>query len=175
MITAKLKSLVREQRGFTLIELLIVVSITALVSGSIASVFYQVITGNAQSSNHITAVRQVQNAGYWITRDGQQAQVIDDSPSGANEFLVLTWNDWTAGTSNQVTYTIVGNELRRSISINGDAAIETIVARFIDADPANTNVIYSGNILTLKITATVGGFRGASETREYQIVPRPSL
>jgi prepilin-type N-terminal cleavage/methylation domain-containing protein len=180
MITARLKSLVREQRGFTLIELLIAVAITALVTGAIATTIYQVITGNAQSSNHITAVRQVQNAGYWITRDGQQAQVIDDSPSGADEFLILTWNNWTEGEDHQVTYTIVGNDLRRRIVVvnlatgNTISDTEFIVARFVDT--GNTSVTLNGNVLALTVTATVSDFpRVVSETREYQIVPRPSL
>ena len=180
MIKAKLKSLVREQRGFTLIELLVAIAITASVTGAIATTLYQVIIGNAQGSNHITAVRQVQNAGYWITRDGQQAQVIidgDDSATvGVTEFLVLSWVDWTAATSNRVAYTIIGNELHRSLSINGGAAVETTVARFINVNPADTNVTLNGNVITLTVTATVDGFpRIINETREYQIVPRPSL
>ena len=178
MIKAMLKSLVRKQRGFTLIELLIAVAITALVTGAIATTIYQVITGNAQSSNHITAVRQVQNAGYWITRDGQQAQEIiagdDPATVGVTEFLVISWNDWTAATSNRVAYTIDGNDLIRSISVNGGAATVSIVARFVDT--GNTSVTLNGNVLALTVTATVSDFpRVVSETREYQIVPRPSL
>jgi len=184
MITTKLKSLVREQRGFTLIELLIAVAITGLVTGSIATTIYQVVTGNAQSSNHITAVRQVQNAGYWITRDGQQAQelsVIDDPATlGVTEWLTLVWDDWTEGELNEVIYTIDGNDLLRHIVIvnvatgNTISDTESIVARFVDA--GNTSVTWNGEVLTLTVTATVSDFpRVVSETREYQIIPRPSL
>lgn len=128
----------KDQRGFTLIELLIAIAITGLVTGGITGAIFQVFAVNARTSNHMTAVRQVQNAGYWVSHDVQMAQsVVITGVSG----LCLTWTDWD-GTINEVTYTIVDSELKRSHSINGEAPTETIVAQFIDPD--NTKFEFTG-------------------------------
>ncbi len=172
MILRRLGWINKGQRGFTLIELLVALAITGLLASGITMTIFQVLSGNAQSSNQMNVVRQVQNAGYWISRDGQMAQSVELGVSSGFP-LVLTWTEWD-GTVNQVTYSITGDELRRSHSVDGGAAVETFVAQYIDSDAANTNCAFTGGVLTLKVTASVTGYRPASETRIYEVTPRPS-
>jgi len=143
----------KNERGFTLVELIIAIAITAIITTGVTMTIFQVFTGNARSSNHMIAVRQVQNAGYWVSHDAQMAQLV--VTTGVSGFpLILTWTDWD-GTEHQVTYDIVnGDELKRS-----EGATETIVAKYIDPDPANTSCKFigggafslpdSGDILTI--------------------------
>ncbi len=154
----------RNQRGFTLIELMIAVAIGSLVTGAATMTISQVFTGSARSSNHMIAVRQVQNAGYWVSRDAQMAQTV--VTTGATGFpLTLTWIEWD-GTVNEVTYTLTGGELKRSHSIGGGAPTETMVAEFVD--PGETNYKFSGGSAfslpdigdEFTITDTVGGDSG---------------
>ncbi|MBE9515243.1 MAG: type II secretion system protein, partial [Chloroflexi bacterium] len=57
----------RNQRGFTLIELLIAIAIVGLIAGGITAAISQVLTINTRSSNHMIAVRQVQQAGKEVS------------------------------------------------------------------------------------------------------------
>lgn len=86
----------KSRSGFTLIELLVAIAITAIIIGGITVAIFQVVTGNARDSNHMTAVRQVQNAGYWFSRDAQMAQSImsDDDATEEEEVLTLSWTGW---------------------------------------------------------------------------------
>ena len=166
----------KKQRGFTLIELLIAIAITSLITGGITAAIFQTFTVSARTSSHMTAVRQVQNAGYWISQDAQMAQevLIDGGASGFP--LILTWTEWVDGTVNEVTYTIAGSELKRSHSEDGGAPVEVIVARYIDTDPTKTKCELNGDVLMVTITATVGDYpEEVSETRVYEVTPRPNI
>jgi len=88
--------------------------------------------------------------------------------------LTLTWTDWETGDVYEVVYTLVDSELNRSHSLNGRAPVETLVAQYIDPDPAKTNSDFAGDVLTLTVTASLGGdWQEASETRTYEVIPRP--
>ncbi len=151
-----------------MIELLVALAITGLISGGLTMTIFQMLSGNAQSSNQMNVVRQVQNAGYWISQDVQMGQTI--TPGAVDGFpLVVSWTDWD-GVLNEVTYTLVGEELRRSLSVDGGAAVDTLIAQNITLISCEFVVV---DKLTLTVTASVAGFRPASETRTYEITPRP--
>ncbi len=175
MMFHRLRLINKKQRGFTLIELLIAIAITSLITGAVTAAIFQTFTINARTSSHMTAVRQVQTAGYWISHDTQMAQevLIDGGASGFP--LTLTWTEWVDETVSVVTYTITADsELKRSYSEDGGAPIELIVARYIDPD--QTNLQFTDGVLTVTITATVGDYpEGVSETRVYETTPRPNI
>ncbi len=185
----------KNQRGFTLIELVIAIAITGLVTGGITMTIFQVFSGNTRTSNHMIAVRQVQNAGYWISHDGQMAQVIstEDNPNTPEtEVLTLNWAGWeydcggsdTCNSSYEVRYTYdaVNKKLWRHEEINttqydsnghlvnpqpDDQDSSTPVADHI----TSISTSMADNQLTVTITALVGD---AVEERTYEITPRPS-
>lgn len=162
-----LSNVTNNQRGFTLIELMVAIAITALITGGIASAIFQVFNVNTLNSNQMFAIRQVQNAGYWISQDSQMGQTI--TPGAVDGFpLDLSWTDWD-GVLHEVTYDITGDELRRSHSIGGGAPVETLVAQSISSISCEFVV----GKLTLTVTASVGGSKPVSETRTYEITPRP--
>lgn len=132
MIFHRLKSIHKNQKGFTLIELIVAIAITALIIGVIVMSIFQVFIVNALSSNHMLAVRQVQNAGYWINHDVQMAQSVatDDGATGF-PFDVI-WEEWD-GTLNKVTYTLEDGELKRKHWVNGGGPSEIVVAQYIDS------------------------------------------
>ena len=94
-----LKKLNRDQRGFTLLEMIVAIFIASLVVVAIATTTYQVLAGNARSNSHMTAVRQVQQVGHWMSEDGQMADLIDienDSATvGGSDILILRWTEYT--------------------------------------------------------------------------------
>ena len=156
------------QRGFTLVELMIALVIAALITAGITAAIMQVLTINTRASNHMVAVRQVQQAGKEVSKDALQAQPdkIDDAPPGA--FLSLNWTNWE-GLENEVIYIIDDGELKRSHSINStpQSTAPFVVAKYIDS--AHTSCNWTGSVLIFTVTATLGT---ESETRIYEIDPR---
>jgi len=168
----RLGSINKNQKGFTLLEMLLALLIGSLIAGGITATIFQVVIGSARTNNHMIAVRQVQSAGYWVSHDAQMAQTVVPATDADGFPLTLSWTDW-AGTSNVITYTIVGGELKRQ-QVVGSQTSQTTVARFIDPDSANTKCQLTGGTLILTVTATVGpSSQRQSETRVYKIVPRP--
>jgi prepilin-type N-terminal cleavage/methylation domain-containing protein len=176
MIFHRLGLINKNQLGFTLTEVILAIAIAGIITGGITTTIFSVVTGSARTSNHMTAVRQVQNAGYWVSHDAQMAQPnsIDDNPSGG-EFLVLGWTDW-ANDDHQVVYSLLAdNKLQRSHSINDGTAETAIIAEYIN--PAMTSCVFTDtndddidDTLIFEVTATV---QQQTETRVYEAVPRP--
>jgi len=155
------------QKGFLLVELVIVISISALVVGAAVAVWLQLSSVSARNSDYVVAYSQVQNAGYWFSRDAlqitQEPIIINPAPSELVS-LTLDWVDWE-GNAHQVVYTLEGasGELRRTV----DGGSPILVAQHIDS--TKTSCTWDEGMLTLEITAQVGE-RIASRT--YKVEPR---
>jgi prepilin-type N-terminal cleavage/methylation domain-containing protein len=181
MIFHRLRLINKDQRGFTLTELILAICISAIITAFITLTIFQVITGSARTNNHMTAVRQAQSAGYWVSHDAMMAQSI--APPAGGFPLTLTWTEWADGGPNgdehEVVYSLVDGasgglkSLQRSYSVNGTTET-SIVAQFIDPTEKDgepqTKCEFAGGKLTFKVTATVGK---QSETRTYEVMPRP--
>jgi prepilin-type N-terminal cleavage/methylation domain-containing protein len=171
MTRRRFGSMHNDQGGFTLLELIIAIALAGLITAGITVAIMQVLTINHRASNHMIAVRQVQQAGKEVSKDTLQSQnVTYDDSSGFN--LTLAWQN-IEGVENVVTYTLTGaNELARSHSVNG-TPVETappIVARYIDPDQTNCVWNTTTRVLIFTVTAALGT---ESETRIYEIEPRP--
>jgi len=168
------------EKGFTLVELLVAITIIGLASGAASVAIFQIFRGTERNSNHMTAVRQVHNAGYRISHDTRMAQSVTTDNLTPPDFLVLSWTEGSSGDEYQVVYTLENmpeselKQLRRNQSINGGGSTTTLVAQYIDSHLEKTQCEFTNGTLTLTITATVGeGAPMESETRTYKLVPRP--
>ena len=161
----------KDQRGLTIIELLVVIVLTGLITAAITTTFFQVFDMNTRTANHMAALSQVQQAGKLVSEDMLEAQadMIDHSPSGPGEFLILGWNSTAV---HEVIYTLEDGELWRSETIDGGDPTMTRVAEYIDPDPTKTWCDWDPvkKVLIFKVTVTVGE---QSEQRLYRIQPRP--
>ncbi len=160
----------RSQKGFTFIEFIVAMALTGLIGVAASAAAYQVINVKALSENHIIAVKQVENAAYWINLDVRMSQTV--LPAGGGGFpLNLSWIEWD-NTTHDVRYTISNGELQRSSSINGAEPTQMMVANYIDGNADQTNCQYANGVFTFKVTASVAGFRPATETRMGEALPR---
>ncbi len=171
------------EKGYTLIELLIAITITVLAIGAAGGAIFQVFRGMESNNDHMTVVRQVQNAGYWISRDAQMAQAVTTDGLTLPDFLVVDWTVWDdAGDPVYHTATYFFEDLTDGIGTlkrehwsSAGASEETLIAQYIYYDPGvdnTSNASYLSPVLTVQLTAL---FEETRETKEYQITHRPNF
>ena len=175
----------RHQGGLTLVELMIAIVLVGIVTGAITMVISDVFSASARTSNHMTAVRQVQSAEYWLSRDIRQAlaEKVDLSPTDG-QLVVVEWpkfDEATKGWHTIIVEYILSDDgnLRRleytrlDSNSDPDLVADTIVAQHIDDDQTILRWNDSETLLVLRVKATVGVHSETqSETREYEIKPR---
>jgi prepilin-type N-terminal cleavage/methylation domain-containing protein len=161
------------EKGFTLIELIVGISIAVFVTGAASMAIITMMRLSPQSNNWAIALRQVQNTGYWISRDVQMSQgEIDDNPPSP-EFIKLTVPYESGGeiVNKTISYqfeTINGQVwLMRNDSIGGQIA----VAQYI----SNTDAQYDpdNDTLDFSIEATFGKVTVSRQYDAAQRVPVP--
>lgn len=193
MFTKRLSFIHKDQGGFTVIELLVAIALSSIVVVGLTMTIFNLYGGYFRSSGEMTVVRHAQQAGYWISRDVQMAQEVstDDDQGTADviELVTLTWYDYfweeenpdRRGAGHRVIYTLVDDRLYREYysagrgeAFGSSPDYTTFVAEHIDVD--NTSCIYlEGSNFYLIVTASVEGWQPQSETRTYEIKPRPNV
>jgi hypothetical protein len=155
----------------------------ALVSMAACTAIFQVFKGTERNNGYTTVVRQVQNAGYWISRDAQMADNVTAANLTGDDFLILYWTDWDDPDNpveHSATYFLTQltngiGQMKRSHWSSAGANEETLVADYIyyaPGDPINTSkAFYQTPELTVKLTTI---FDETFETREYKITQRPN-
>ena len=200
---SKISCIKKDQNGFSLVELIAAIGISGIIMVGLVILIFQLFIGHDRSSGEMTIVRQVQQAGYYISRDAHMASIIDDEPS-APEKLKLTWygyayhGDWVPpnfadrdGDGFRVIYTLEdGDKLYRNYyhadevedpdspfygEVNEDDYY--LVSRTFIAEYIKEIICnYDGITLILQVTASVNGISGEQvETRIYEIKPRPNV
>ena len=172
------------EKGISTIELIVTLSIMALISLAATMTTFQVAEGTARSNNRMVAIHQVQNAGYWISRDAQMTDNVTTDNLSPPDFLLLSWTEYDASgnaTSHSVRYFFEGlsggvGRLERNYRSSAGANYNTLIAKYIyydPADPASTSDVgYQKPVLTVQLAAL---FKGAREAREYRTSGRPNL
>ena len=165
------------ERGFTLIELLIGMAIVALMAGAATMATFQVLNITKRSNDQMTVIRQVQNAGYWISHDALMAENVITGNLTPPDFLILVWTEWgEPPTFHKVTYSFQDlpddeiGKLRRTYWSSAGADEQALVAEYIHYNTTTAN--YTSPVLTVQIAASLGE---AEETREYTVWRRPNF
>jgi prepilin-type N-terminal cleavage/methylation domain-containing protein len=160
------------QKGFTLIEIVIALGIFGLVIAAATGTIAQVIQ-SSRSSEHMTALRQVQSAGYWVSKDGIQAQTI----TTLGYLLYTSRTDWDDSELHETVYSLQDmpsgglKQLQRQEWLNGAPASTIIISRYIDPDQTSCSWNATAKALTFTVTATMNQ---QTETRTYEVQPRPA-
>jgi len=177
----------KDQNGFTLLELLLAIAIAGIIGTGIVASIFQTYTGNAISTAHMTAVKEVETAVHWITPDAEMAQeefvdplddsiaiigVDEDDNISDSDGLRLAWSNPWARTRDEVIYVIQedGKLTRTYTHTDKDGNQNTtvsVVAKNINS--ADSSSEFSDGVLIFTITASTGSLRPASETRTFQV------
>ena len=160
----------RREKGFTVPEVLIGVAIMAIVVVAVAMTITTLLLNEGQAAGQNTALPQVQNAGYWISRDVQMARIVTLGEPGVFLRLDIPMDD-NPEHDYSIDYSFDGDKLKRKGYDSSEILIsETLIAAYIDTD--NTTFSALGySLYKLTITAAEGE---AVLTRSYQVKQRLS-
>ncbi len=147
------------QRGFTLPELLITVAITGLIVSFLGVAIYQITTVTGSGNDRMTALHELQNAGHWLSLDGQMASTADTAIDGGKLILTLP-------NESSIIYEVVEDtKLLRSAG-----GSEMILARNISSISFSVDV--DKQIITMVITSSLGGWADINEQGTYKVCLR---
>ena len=147
--------MMKGQKGVTLPELLITVAITGLIVSLLGAAIYQIITVTESGNDRMIAIHELQNAGHWVTLDGQMARTA----SGGNE-LALTLPDGSS-----ITYEVEDTELLRTADES-----QMILAQNI----SSISFSVENRVITMTITSSPEGRANISEQGTYKVCLRPA-
>ena len=143
----------RNENGFSLVELVMSTAVIGIIISFLGTAIYQILLFTEYGNNRLTAMHELQNAGYWFVRDGQSAV----SATGGGT-LSLTMSD-----NSSITYALTGNELRRSA---GGAPMA--LARNI----TNADFVVTGSLATMTVTSSPNSRHQVSENETYRVYLR---
>ncbi len=172
-------------KGFTLLELIVAVSVGALVTASGAITIKQVYGRTSVNNAHVNAVQQVENAGFWISRDAQRAEVINTTNLTGTNLVTMNWTEWDINGNPvyfSVNYTFynvsanIGRLKRTYSSSNVSGNQQTLIGTNYYYNPGDSNntskATFSYPGLTLQLTTIVNQ---AIETRQLFVKVRPTV
>ena len=167
--------------GFTLAETLVALSIMGLGLGLVGSGIFQSLVIERAWVDDVIATRDIRHADSWLSKDAFNAHEVCDpaanaklTPGGVGigsmtfvlyEFtdvndLPATYCDGTLSanfTRHEITYVVVGTELRRTIVTDGVQVSKLSLTRRVVS--AGFSLSASGDVLTfdLEVEAEEGG------------------
>ncbi|MBM3155618.1 MAG: prepilin-type N-terminal cleavage/methylation domain-containing protein [Chloroflexi bacterium] len=139
---------VGQNRGLTLVELLVAIAIGTAIMGVMSMSIASIMKITPLNNDRVITLNQVQNAGYWVSRDVLMAQVVDPEPS-ANVLMHLEWDEWD-GTHKAVDYVFDGDELRRVLN---DDSPGMLIARYVVAADTRFEAVSGNSTYRLTIKA----------------------
>jgi|WetSurMetagenome_2_1015567.scaffolds.fasta_scaffold448183_2 prepilin-type N-terminal cleavage/methylation domain-containing protein len=162
----------KKQSGFTLVEMTVAMAITGVLGVAIFTGLLQIRNVNDADNARMSAVKQVENALFYLNRDTQSAQTI--TPDGSTGFpLTLSWKEWEPPTQIEIVYTLKKRTGTNYYDLYRD---DQVVAQYISNGSGDTNCSFSLNDHKFTITITSAfpiGSRVDRETRRLEIIPRP--
>ena len=156
------------QKGFTLFEVVVASGILAVCAAVIMMTTVTMLR-HSQQDEEQSALQQVQNTGYWITRDVQMSRNVTAPGPNGFPLTVSVPVDNNEANDYNIKYIFTGNRLMRQLyDSSGNMTDETFIADYIDTD--NTTFV-SAN--TSYHTLTVRAVRDdRSANMSYEVSQR---
>jgi len=164
----------QREKAFTLLEVLIALAIAACIVVPITVTTTVIVKSFRQDAVQNTVLPQVQNVGYWISRDVQIANGIDlGDPNGFPLSLDIP-TDVDPNNDYGIEYVFNGNKLKRKVYDSSQTLVsETFIADHIDTDNTTFSTVDT-DAGHYRLTVTASG-DVAGVTKIYEIKLRLSL
>ena len=162
----------KSEKGFTLVEVIIALAITGIIVPAMAMSTATLLTNNQKAVAHNIVLQQVQNVGYWISRDVQTSKTLTvTEPSGFPLTLVIP-HDTNEGNDYSVEYLFDGSRLKRRVYDSSHTlTAEMNVANCIELANTTFQEIPETSSYEIIVEASQGG---VVVVRNYQIRQRLS-
>ena len=162
----------RGEKGFTMIELLLVVAITGVIIAPLTMATITLLTSPQRLVDQGIVLQQVQNAGYWMSRDVQMARSVNSTAPNGFPLNLGIPVDTDENNDYSIVYLFDESKLKRQVYDSGDnLTSETFIADYIDTDNTTFSTVVIG-IYRLTVRAVKDD---AAVTRSYEIKQRLSL
>lgn len=154
----------KRQNGFTLLELVIGSAIMAVVVGAIATSLTILFLNYGQAAGQNSALPQVQNAGFWVTRDVQTSRNITVGVSNGFPVSMKIPVDISEENDKRIEYSFNSTNLKRYLyDASNNLISETLIAVYMVTDCCTFSAV----------NATLGHYRlTAVASREGEVVTR---
>ena len=160
---------IRSQHGFTMIEILVGLALTGILVTGIVMTIFQVNIGTAQNENNMYTLRQVQTAGYYVSRDTLQAECVGIYPANNGFPVTLHWINPATSENHSIKYEY--DSITRYLTRTDLVTNSTVrIAEHIDLTTSFTN--NGTGYFIFMVTANMSGYQPASATRTYEVQPR---
>lgn len=161
----------RREKGFTLLEIVVGSAIMAVVVGAIAATLTTLFLNYGQAAGQNSALPQVQNSGFWITRDVQTSRNITAGDPNGFPITLKIPVDIDEANDNRIEYVFYGQKLKRELYDASDNLIaETLIADYMNTDNCTFSTV---NITSGYYRLTVSASReGETVTRIYDMSQR---
>ncbi|MDD5189494.1 MAG: hypothetical protein PHE50_00445 [Dehalococcoidales bacterium] len=174
----------RNENGFGAVELLIGLVVAAMIGLGTTMLTQQTLTVNDRTHTNIATTTQVENAGYWISRDAQMSEDILTAGLDSQTFIEFGWTEWLLGQDSiyhSVIYSFantedgVGDLMRTHWSSAGENQT-TLVAKYIYFDPEDTDgsslADFANGYLNIRLVSILGH---DTAIRNTKVSPRPGF
>jgi prepilin-type N-terminal cleavage/methylation domain-containing protein len=157
------------EKGFTLLELIVALGIAAFVTAAASMTIISMIRLTPKNNDWAIALRQVQDTGYWISRD---VLMSDNITVGTGSTFLTMRQPQVNASPKTIVYQFqdMSGGLKRLMRTDNTTA--TMIAQFISD---NTTATPSDNYtLTLNIEAISGDTVVSRHYKAAQRVPAPA-
>ena len=150
-----------------MIEIIVGLAIAGFLTAGITTFALQTVNATGDSKDRMHAIMQVENAGYWISRD---IQMSGNFTLGENAgFPLQMMRIDTDQNEYQVTYSLNENTLIRNLIKNEEDPVQNIIAQDINTEESSTNLSDTSGLLIFNVTSVSGEI---DVSRTYKIKPR---
>jgi prepilin-type N-terminal cleavage/methylation domain-containing protein len=161
------KIISKKQNGYTLIETILGLALAGILGVGVTSFAVQSVNVVSDSQDYMDATMQVENAGYWISRDIQMSCNFTLGENAGFPLQMIQkdsdYNDY------EVSYFLNENGITRNLTKNEESPVQTLIAKNINTETSLTNLTDINGLLIFNITSTS---RDVDVSRTYKIKPR---
>jgi len=145
-----------KESGFTLIELIISVAIMGAIMPVMALTVMTLLTNQQQATDHNIVLQQVQNTGYWVSRDVQMAKDVTlNDPNGFPLTLDIPV-DTDENNNLKIEYLFDDNKLKRQVYDSMETLIsQTLISTYLNVTDT-TFIVLNPDIYKLTVKASKG-------------------
>jgi prepilin-type N-terminal cleavage/methylation domain-containing protein len=166
-----IRRVVGPEKGLTLVEVLVALSILGFVTTGMALTMGTIFKTSHLAVNETVSLRQVQNAGYWLTKDIQRAKLSTISTAVSGRFIDL--DCYTGGSSigaSHVYYVITDGVMSRYL----DSGATMRIAENIVGVGTQTAITSDNDTGTWEWVFNIAVSNGTEDSRTgtYRAIPR---